>query len=87
MSFHPTPAKNARRYRRVEASTYLKQAWGLSYSPKTLAKLAVQGGGPAMIYAGRIPLYGEADLDAWASAKIGAPVTSTSQRRQQLAAA
>lgn len=62
------------RYRREEASRYLKETWGLSYSPRTLAKLAVVGGSPQMQYAGRFPLYPKDALDLWAAAKIAPPV-------------
>ena len=81
MSLEHFPAKGARRLRRSEASAYLKQAWGLSYGTRTLAKLATIGGGPPMEYAGRIPLYPEDGLDAWALAKIEPRVNSTSERR------
>jgi hypothetical protein len=82
MSLEHSPAKGARRLRRADASTYLKETWGLSYGTKTLAKLATVGGGPPMEYAGRIPLYPVEDgLDAWALAKIEPRVNSTSERR------
>jgi hypothetical protein len=82
MTFAQFPAKGARRLRRADASAYLKEAWGLSYGPRTLAKLASVGGGPPMEYAGRIPLYPVDDgLDAWAVAKIEPRVSSTSERR------
>jgi hypothetical protein len=82
MSLEHSPAKGARRLRRVEASAYLKEAWGLSYAPRTLAKLASVGGSPPMEYAGRIPLYPVEDgLDAWALAKLEPRVNSTSERR------
>ena len=75
-------AKGVRRYRRPDASNYLREVWGLSYSPRTLAKLAVVGGSPPMEYAGRFPTYPEAGLDEWAAAKISRPVRSTSELRQ-----
>jgi hypothetical protein len=81
MNLEHSPAKGARRLRRAEASTYLKETWGLSYGPRTLAALASVGGGPPMEYAGRIPLYPEDGLDAWALAKIEPRVNSTSERR------
>ena len=82
MSLEHSPTKGARRLRRTEASTYLKETWGLSYGSRTLAKLATIGGGPPMEYAGRIPLYPVEDgLDAWALAKIEPRVNSTSERR------
>ena len=87
MSAQQQPQKQARRYRRSEASDYLKQNWDLQYSPRTLAKLAVIGGSPPMEYAGRFPLYPEDGLDSWALNKIGPRVNSTSERHSQLKAA
>ena len=74
-----------RRFRRREASQYLKDRWGLDYKPNTLAKLACIGGGPTIEYAGKFPTHTERDLDKWAKAKISPPVANTSERRQQLA--
>ena len=75
-------ARMVRRYRRVAASSYLREAWNLDYAPRTLAKLACVGGGPPMEYAGRFPLYPEDGLNEWAAAKIGPRVNSTSEVRQ-----
>lgn len=66
--------------RRREAARYLRTKYGHG-SPRTLAKLATLGGGPEMVYCGRIPLYSEAALDAWAMSKLSGPVHSTSERR------
>lgn len=68
-----------KRYRRQEASTYLKSKHGLDYAHTTLAKLAVIGGGPKFQLAGRIPLYPECELDIWAEAKFSPLVSSTSE--------
>lgn len=76
------PSKGVRRYRRAEASRYLKEVWDLSYGPRTLAKLACIGGGPAMEYAGRFPTYTEPALDDFARSKLSPPVRSTSELRQ-----
>jgi hypothetical protein len=65
--------------RRKQAGAYLKYKYGFG-SEKTLAKLASIGGGPEIFYAGRLPLYVEENLDAWAEGKIAAPVRSTSER-------
>ena len=70
-----------RRMRRVDASAYLNDEWGIPRSPKTLAKLAVIGGGPSMVYEGRFPTYTSAALDAYAESILSAPVRSTSERR------
>lgn len=67
--------------RRKQAGEYLKSRYGFG-SAKTLAKLAVVGGGPEIFYAGaRTPLYVEEKLDAWARSRISRPVRSTSERR------
>jgi hypothetical protein len=65
--------------RRVAAAAYVTDTYGIPCSPKTLAKLAVVGGGPAFRKAGRIPLYSKEDLDAWARGKLSRRVTSTSE--------
>lgn len=75
-----------RRLRRWDASTYLREAHGLSYGPTTLAKLACVGGGPPMEYVGRIPTYPVDGLDAWAAAKISPRVGSTAELRALQAA-
>lgn len=64
--------------RRTEAAQHIREVWGLPCQPKTLAKLAVVGGGPIYRKAGRFPLYLPADLDTWAEARISAPRLSTS---------
>ena len=51
--------------RRIGASVYLKQRWGIERAPATLAKLACVGGGPKFYRAGRWPMYDAADLDLW----------------------
>lgn len=64
--------------RRKPAAQYITDNYFQS-SPKTLAKLAVIGGGPPFRKAGRWPLYAEPDLDVWALGKIGPLVRSTSE--------
>jgi hypothetical protein len=64
--------------RRTLASQYLLEHWGLQYAPKTLAKLAVIGGGPVFQHAGRIPYYTVRDLDRFAEGKFSKPKRSTS---------
>ena len=76
------PAKKAKRFRRAEVPSYLKEEWGLSYGSRTLAKLATVGGGPPMEYDGRRPLYPQDALDEWAARKIGPRVRSTSELRE-----
>jgi hypothetical protein len=77
---HPVLPRR-RRYRRDEASTYLREVHDLPCAPRTLAKLAVVGGGPVMEYVGRFPLYPENGLDEFAKLKTSAPVASTSELR------
>lgn len=68
-----------RHIRRDEASKYLKETWGISRTPKTLAKLAVTGGGPAYQKDGRFPLYTIASLDAWVKSHLSPSVTSSAE--------
>jgi hypothetical protein len=66
--------------RRSDAAKYVTENYGFPCSPKTLAKLAcVSSDGPPFRKAGRIPLYPQHGLDAWAQGKIGPLVRSTSQ--------
>lgn len=65
---------------RSEASRYLLQSFGVSRSPKTLAKLAVIGGGPSFRKAGRAVLYHPEDLDQWVDRILSPKFTSTGQR-------
>ena len=64
--------------RRTQAAEYIVANFGFPLSKKTLAKLAVVGGGPPFRRAGRFPLYDPDDLDAWAEQKIGPLQASTS---------
>lgn len=68
------------RLRRSEVPAYMLEKHGIPVAMKTLNKLASLGGGPAMRYCGRIPLYDVEDLDAWAADRLGKPVRSTSER-------
>ena len=73
---------NTPRYlRRNEAAAYLTAHY-FPYSSKTLAKLAVVGGGPAYRKAGRIPIYGPPDLDTWAKSKLSRLIRTTSELRE-----
>jgi hypothetical protein len=78
MSLEHSPTR-CQNYRRAEASAYLKTAYGLSYTPGTLAKLATLGGGPAYHSGSRFPLYPEISLDQWAQQKLGPLVRSSSE--------
>ena len=67
------------RYRdRREAAEYLTER-GLKISRNTLQKMATVGGGPKYRRFGTRAVYTDADLDAWASAKLSAPRRSTSE--------
>jgi hypothetical protein len=68
----------SRLLRRREAAWYVRAKWGVPLSNRTLAKLAVIGGGPPYRKAGRFALYELRDLDTWATAKIGPKQRSTS---------
>lgn len=73
------PEIKERLKRRTEAAAYVTETFGIPCSPKTLAKIAVTGGGPAFRKVGRIPLYSALDLDEWARSRIGKRVRSTSE--------
>ncbi|MBW9058326.1 hypothetical protein [Agrobacterium pusense] len=68
------------RLRRAEVPAYLLAKHGIPIALNTLNKMATVGGGPAMRYAGRIPLYDVIDLDKWAEERLSGPVSSTSGR-------
>jgi hypothetical protein len=65
--------------RRPEAAKHVREKWGVPCADKTLAKLAVVGGGPPFREAGRVPLYDPPDLDAWVRSKLSRLVSSTSE--------
>jgi hypothetical protein len=70
-----------RMLRRREAAKYLRETWGVPCAEKTLAKLAVVGGGPPYRVYGRIPLYEPDQLDGWVRSKLSIPIASTSDIR------
>ncbi|MBY2949479.1 hypothetical protein HF205_21840 [Rhizobium leguminosarum] len=69
------------RLRRKDVPAYLASFYGIDIAVSTLANLATIGGGPAMQYNGRIPLYNVADLDEWANSRLSKRVLSTSEAR------
>lgn len=71
---------NRPRLRRSEVPAYLLGIHGIPVALATLNKLASTGGGPAMQYSGRIPLYHVDDLDRWANARLSKPVISTADK-------
>lgn len=70
---------NRPRLRRKDVPEYLANKYGIDIAKATLAKLASIGGGPAMQYIGRIPLYHRDDLDAWAEMKLSKSVKNSSE--------
>ena len=68
------------RLRRSDVPNYLASKHGIDIAVSTLAKMATIGGGPAMQYSGRIPLYHIRDLDTWAEERLSKAVRSTSER-------
>ena len=75
----PAEKKSERLRRRTAAAEYIQTEWGITCSPKSLAKLAVVGGGPEFRKAGRFPLYPEDALDDWALSRLSPRVRSTSE--------
>lgn len=69
------------RFRRADASQYMREHWGVSFAPTTLAKLATIGGGPVFEKFGRWPVYKQSDLDAWIESRRSGPKLSTSDDR------
>lgn len=67
------------RLRRWDAAKYLGDVHGIQIAAATLAKLASIGGGPAITYFSKVPLYALSDLDAWALSKLHAPIWSTAE--------
>jgi hypothetical protein len=67
------------RYRRAEASEYLKIKHGIILSTSTLASLASRGGGPRFQKDGPFPTYTPEELDAFAARRLSRPVASTSE--------
>ena len=64
--------------RREQAAEYLHSRYR-AFTAETLAKLASVGGGPTFRRLGRFPVYTRDDLDAWASARMSPPVSSTAE--------
>lgn len=60
--------------RRPQASQYLAEVWGLSYTPGTISKLCALGKGPETHRCGRQALHSPEALDRWARSRIRGPV-------------
>ncbi|MGZ2381761.1 hypothetical protein [Rhizobium brockwellii] len=69
------------RLRRSDVPAYLASTHGIDVAVSTLATWATVGGGPAMQYSGRIPLYPITELDLWATERLSKTVRSTSEQR------
>ena len=83
---HPEGHHPERLLRRAAAAAYVTSTYGLPCSPKTLAKIAcTTSGGPPFRMFGRIPMYPQDGLDAWAVSKLGPLVRSTSHVQPQAA--
>lgn len=82
----PSCTASSKLFRRADAAQYVTATYGFPCSPKTLAKLAcISSDGPPFRMAGRIPLYPQDGLDAWARSKIGPLVRSTSEHSRHAA--
>jgi hypothetical protein len=75
MTIHDRP-----RLRRKDVPAYLAEKHGIDIAYATLEKLACIGGGPAMQYVGRIPVYPKTELDRWAENKLGKVVANTADK-------
>lgn len=63
-----------------EAAGYLKDRHGLTVAEKSLSKWRWSGHGPQFLKAGtRRVVYRPAALDAWATARLSEPMTSTAK--------
>lgn len=56
--------------RRPQASQYLAEIWGISYSASTLAKMCCLGTGPETSYWGKIAVHSPDSLDRFARSRI-----------------
>ena len=68
---------------RKEAAALIS-AHSFPIAVRTLANLAVSGGGPRFRKVGTRTLYARADCDAWASSKLGPAVYSTTELQSRL---
>jgi hypothetical protein len=65
--------------RRREAAQYVRETYGVPCAEKSLAKLAVVGGGPTFRRYGRLPMYDPEHLDEWVRSKLSQPIRSTAE--------
>jgi hypothetical protein len=73
------PSRKRIPLRRQGAAQYLADVHGQPCAPKTLARLASQGGGPPFRKAGKYPLYEPDDLDEWALARLSRKVARVAE--------
>jgi hypothetical protein len=66
--------------RRKAASRYIKETHGIDIAPQTMARKAVQGGGPPFRKFGRYPYYEPDELDRWVISRLGGRRRSTSDK-------
>ena len=66
-----------------DAAAFLQKRYGFG-AVRSLAKLRVDGKGPAFRKAGRLILYAEDDLVAWANGKLTGPHRSTSDTGERI---
>jgi hypothetical protein len=66
---------------RREAAKHLTDELGLPITWTTLQKLACKGGGPPYRIFGNRALYTDADLNAWAEARMSPLCSSTSEKK------
>ena len=74
----PTPV-TPRYLRRVDASTYLRERWGLSYAKDAARQVRIDRRRPEFLHDnGRTPLYPESELDESARSRLSPLKASTS---------
>jgi hypothetical protein len=61
------------------ASLYIKEKFGICVGHQTLARKAVEGGGPPFLRFGNRVYYDPDDLDRWVIEQLGKKLGSTSE--------
>jgi hypothetical protein len=70
-----------RLHSRNDAVKYIKDKYGIEFSPNTFAKYFCLGGGPKCRHVGRRPYYSEVDLDEWIEARLTRARANSSEPR------
>ena len=65
------------KFTRRQASQYLEKKHRLRCSVATLSKMASRGDGPKYRYVGKLTIYEDVDLDAYAASRTSGKVHST----------